>query len=65
MANIIWEPWKTYNNCPDNKLPISEPPCPHCRYWYPIKNKDGFGGVTLCQARYMLPDFSCFINADM
>lgn len=65
-----WRPWKTFK--PEDprppRLPIDEPPCKHCLFFYPIA-KSAFDsdrkafrsrGVTLCHAEEMFKDFSCF-----
>lgn len=42
---------------------IHEPPCKECQYFTPKAVTDKFGnfnGVSLCSAREMYRDFSCF-----
>jgi len=65
-----WKPWKTHKPKDPRplRLPIEEPPCKHCLFFYPIA-KTGFdekskafrfSGVTICHAAEMFSDFSCF-----
>lgn len=42
---------------------IQAPPCVMCRYWNPVVKVDvhnEFDGITLCHARDMYNDFSCY-----
>ena len=57
-----WQPWIDYRSN-ETALPIDEPPCKHCEYWYPVRvfnSRGRFDGVTLCHSPNMESDFSCF-----
>lgn len=59
-----WGQWEQY----DIKANITEPPCKDCNFFRPMirhrtKSADlspQFSGVTLCWAKEMYSDFSCF-----
>jgi hypothetical protein len=62
-----WQPWEDYKTTiPAPKLPITAPPCPHCKCWnpqpryWPGYHGFVFNGVRLCHANEMEHDFSCF-----
>jgi len=60
---IEWEPWHKFAQ-DSEALPISEPPCRHCKYWTPRRKyrPDGrFDGVVICSnIGEQCNDFSCF-----
>lgn len=62
---FVFRPWHDYAMQADEvtKIPIEEPPCKHCKKWNPRITTDQLGkyaGVSLCGAKEMYHDFSCF-----
>ena len=61
-----FEPWKDYIDEPLKRLPIDEPPCKHCQYWYPYmeyvttESTIRFTGIICCRADERHNDFSCY-----
>ena len=71
MSEFIWKPWDEFKEQEDQranvaKLPIDEPPCKHCRFWFPVLEFDlhyGYPhttGVKCCHSEDMFDDFSCY-----
>lgn len=60
-----WQPWEDFKSGPE-VLPIFGPPCPYCRFWYPVRKFAEYGGgqhfdgVILCHADEQHRDFSCY-----
>ena len=72
-SKMEFQPWIDYEKEyePDMLVDIKEPPCLFCKHWSPqrfFEGTDGrniaYGGVRLCHADNMHPDFSCFSTKD-